>query len=58
MTYDLAMAASKDAANRQMRSEGRTRWSRKDYALAVRTFNRLFPERVEKAQMRQRFSRL
>lgn len=43
MTYHVAMAAGQDAANRQMRSEGRTAWSRKDYALAAKTFHRLFP---------------
>ena len=44
MTYDLAMAAGKDAANRQMRQAGRSVWSAVDYDLSVDTFDRLFPE--------------
>ena len=44
MTYDLAMAAAKDEANRQMRSAGRKVWSSDDYNLAVQTFERLLPQ--------------
>ena len=43
MTYRTAMAAGEDAANRQMRKAGRTKWSRADYNIAARTFNRLYP---------------
>jgi len=35
--YELAMAAGKDAANRAMKSGGRTRWSTEDYNVMVRT---------------------
>ena len=41
MDMRIARAAAKDAANRQMRAEGRTVWNKDDYELAVRTFNRL-----------------
>jgi hypothetical protein len=43
-TYELAMAAGKDAANARMRKAGRSKWNRADYNEACRTFNRLFPE--------------
>ncbi len=45
MTYDLAMAAAKDAANRQMRAAGRSKWSIDDYVLMCETFDRLYPAR-------------
>lgn len=38
---DLARAAGKDAANRQMKAAGRTAWSKDDYNLATSTYNRL-----------------
>ena len=41
MTYELAMAAGRDAANRRMRNAGRTKWSRGDYNQAVKVFNYL-----------------
>lgn len=44
MTRDLAWAAAQDAANVQMRAAGRSKWSPEDYALAVREFDRLWPE--------------
>ena|GEM_PF-4105729 len=44
MTYRIANAAARDAANRQMRAAGRTSWSHKDYNLACCTLDRLFPE--------------
>lgn len=43
MTSAMARAAAQDAANRQMRKAGRKKWSRADYNLAVRTFDRLWP---------------
>jgi len=43
MTYEMAMAASRDAADARMRKAGRTTWSRADYNFAVATFKRLFP---------------
>lgn len=38
LTYDLAMAAGRDAANRSMRRNGRTTWNQEDYQAAVQTF--------------------
>jgi hypothetical protein len=43
MTYALAMAAGTDAANRNMRSEGRLTWNEDDRDLAALTFNTLYP---------------
>ncbi len=43
MTYELAMGASKDAANQSMGAAGRSKWSRQDYSVAVETFERLWP---------------
>ena len=43
MTYDIAMAAARDAGNARMRKAGRTAWNRGDYNEMVRTFNRLWP---------------
>ena len=40
MTYDLAMAIGKDAANRRMRKAGRTTWNLADYNESVRAFYR------------------
>lgn len=50
MTYGLAMAAGKDAANRAMRAAGRSRWNEDDYNAMWAEFNRLFPVEVELAQ--------
>ena len=41
LTPELSHASGTDAANRQMRSAGRKRWSVEDYNLAVRTQARL-----------------
>lgn len=41
-TYELAMAAGKDAANRQMRAAGRKRWNLDDWNLAADVFSRLY----------------
>lgn len=35
ITYKLAMAAGKDAANKQMTAAGRTKWNEADYRLAA-----------------------
>lgn len=43
MTYKLAMAAGTDAANRNMRSEGRLVWNEDDWNIAALTFNTLYP---------------
>lgn len=45
MTEEIAFAAAEDAANKQMREEGRFRWSKEDYMLARRTFQELYPEK-------------
>ena len=42
-TYELAMAASRDAGNRSMRAAGRTAWNEDDWNVAVATFERLYP---------------
>ena len=42
----LARAAGTDAANRQMRAQGRSTWTAADYELAAETYNRLMPEPV------------
>jgi hypothetical protein len=40
-TYDLAMAAGRDAANRHMREHGRAQWNGDDWNEASSTFWRL-----------------
>jgi len=47
MTYELAMAAAKDEANRHMRAGGRTKWDESDYNEMARVFNELWPEGSE-----------
>ena len=43
LTYDLAMAAGRDAANRSMRAAGRSCWNEDDYNVAARELQRLWP---------------
>lgn len=43
MTYELAMAAGKDAGNYSMRKDGRTHWNQKDWNVMARTVNKLWP---------------
>ena len=43
-TYRLAIAAGRDAANRQMLAEGRTQWNAADWNLAAEVFARLMGE--------------
>ncbi len=43
MDYHLAMAMGHDAADRQMRREGRTTWNIDDWNLAAETVERLYP---------------
>ena len=43
-TYKTAHAAAWDAANNQMRVNGRAEWSYEDYCLACRTLARLYPD--------------
>jgi hypothetical protein len=40
-TYKLAMAAGQDAANRQMKAEGRKSWNRRDWDLAASIVHKL-----------------
>lgn len=47
LTRQLAWAAATDAGNASMRQAGRTKWSRKDYNTAARTFNELWPEELQ-----------
>jgi hypothetical protein len=35
ITYEIAMAAGQDAANRQMKAQGRTEWNEDDWNLAA-----------------------
>jgi hypothetical protein len=41
MTYEIALAAGKDAANRNMRQNGRTVWNEDDYNAAVAVMDKL-----------------
>lgn len=41
VTYRLAMAAGRDAANRRMATAGRTSWTRADYNHAAAVVERL-----------------
>lgn len=41
MTYSLAMAAAKDAGNRNMKKNGRTIWNREDYNVVREVFDKL-----------------
>jgi|HubBroStandDraft_1064217.scaffolds.fasta_scaffold335389_3 hypothetical protein len=43
ITYEVAMAAGRDAGNRRMREGGRTAWNQQDYDHSWDTFNRLYP---------------
>lgn len=44
ITVALARAAATDAGNRNMRKNGRTKWTREDTLAAARVFFRLCPE--------------
>jgi hypothetical protein len=46
MTYDLAMAAAQDAANRQMRKNNRSAWNEEDYNLMCDVFDRLWGKQM------------
>lgn len=41
LTYEIAMAAGKDAANSSARAAGRTKWNSADYRKAVQTTGKL-----------------
>lgn len=48
ITYKLAMAAGRDAANKAMKASGRSSWSEKDWGVATTTFNHLMDlERID-----------
>ena len=40
---ELAEAAAEDAANANMRKNGRTKWNEEDYNVMVRELDRLWP---------------
>jgi hypothetical protein len=41
MTYKIAMAAGRDAANRNMKANGRTVWNEEDYNIAAALVEKL-----------------
>lgn len=43
MTYDIAMAAAKDAGNCSMGAHGRVAWNADDWNAVCREFERLWP---------------
>lgn len=43
MTRTMANDAAMDAANRNMRKNGREQWSEEDYNIAHKEFERLWP---------------
>lgn len=43
-TYKVAMAAGQDAANKQMRAEGRAEWNDADWNLAAAIVARLLAQ--------------
>jgi len=43
ITRDIAWAASTDAANMNMRENGRTSWDEDDYNIAREVFDKLWP---------------
>lgn len=43
LTYDLLMAASRDAGNASMRKAGRTAWNEDDFDAACEASDRLWP---------------
>jgi hypothetical protein len=45
VTYEIAMAAGRDAGNRSMRAAGRTSWNEDDYDAAARLAARLLTKR-------------
>ena len=45
VTYEIAMAAGRDAANRSMIRAGRKAWNAEDYAIAAKTTARLLKPR-------------
>jgi len=47
MTYRIAHSLGMDAANQQMRDNGRAVWNEDDYNLAAKTLNKHFPRCAE-----------
>lgn len=52
MTYDLAMAIGKDAANQQMRKAGRTQWNLDDWNRAAKVFAQVYGGREHEDRQR------
>lgn len=50
LTRELAFAASLDGGNRSMRPGGRQSWNKQDQSVAVREFNRLWPQCKHKVE--------
>ena len=48
MTYELAMACSRDSANRRMRKQGRTTWNKSDWNHACEVFEKIYGTDHEK----------
>lgn len=48
MTPQIARAAAWDAANRNMRKNGRKVWNEEDYNVAVAEYDRLWPEEMDR----------
>ena len=44
MTYEIAMAASRDAGNRHAKQAGRSVWAVADWNAACEKFERLWPK--------------
>lgn len=49
MTYEIAMAAGWDAANRNMQKAGRNVWAREDVNVAAAEVERVYPIAAELA---------
>jgi hypothetical protein len=47
LTYELAMASSRDAGNRHMKKHGRKAWNVDDWNASVDEFNRLWTIELE-----------
>jgi hypothetical protein len=56
-TYQLAHAAATDAGNRSMRRAGRKKWNDRDYAAAVKEFERIWPTRKQERDWRRDHAR-
>lgn len=50
MTYEIAMAAGRDAAHRNAKANGRAVWNAEDWDLAAEVTNRLLALAAETAE--------